>query len=1239
MTDRFNLRRRGAAATTSWMALSLVLAFGPTQVAAQSTTQTAPATSGSAVEDDEKPEEVLVVGSRASQQSANQRKKDARTATDSLVADDIGSFPDRNVNEAISRLPGVALNRNEFGEGDQIAIRGNGPDLTRVELDGLGVQSTNPVAGSGRGADMRELPAELIKSVDVVKGSTADMTEGGLGGTVQIKTRTGLDFAKPYFSIRAGTQANSLGRKWTPDFTSVASRKFFNDRVGVVVSGNYQDIQNNGHNYETTTSGRNGYSRLFDFDNSPEKTFSYNPATVGTDAADVPFANATAPDGTSLTPRELVQLAAGAKTKAECLTLFPSLPAATSNQNSAASAVRNQRVVEQQTCLNQWNDYTPSLIRHFTNAQRDRRYGFDGRVDFKASRNLTLFAKATVANRTVHDQFRSRTPVSIFNVNPAGSFDERLNGNTVIRSVSANAPAGYYLLDGLSASTSALGSPAITATRTAFGQVVNVDPASVKVDANHNVTEMTVTNNTVNIDQIENTIDTKSKYFQSGLEWRSKRLDIDLWGGYTKSDASRGDQRTNRSYSYGTAKLKLQPNGLWDIELPPGYDESNPANYVQLRPAPCVSGGSNPATCIGQTAVAAGPNGPATPAYLVSQMPLTTPSFNVTYRPSEGEFSEKSAKSDITFRTTGLIPFITRVKIGGQYRNNVNKRWAGGGYTAKPAIGTFGQPGYVPAVIVPTANVSGSFRACQPTAASSAAGGLSCNYGFVPFTNPAAVRSGVDTLTPADLQALFTRTLDPADSVYFGTLPNRGNLPPSWNGIRTDELFAALGASQFINNDCVRTCVANDGNTYDQPVTLANETIKNLYATFDFNQRLPLGIRIDGNVGVRGVFTNRKASALQTLRVIRTTAAFDPANPNNAAGFVTLDYVGNSTLNAKTTNWLPSLNVGIWGFNDEVVLRLYGGKTVAQPPIDRVIPGGLCTVLDERNPTDEDFDCTGRVGNPGLSPFTAWNYNASLEWYPNKDTQLSVTYGALDVKVGQPIAFGLTGRPFAGSADVDPVSGRPLSELTFTYPSYVNGPGYKRSIIEAQAKTAFTFLPWFLRYTGADVNVSILSSVTTTGQQDPLTGDIMNPPNESKYYINASLWYDDGKFNMRVAYQKRATRFNCITPCGGGNGSPDQNYPGEQWSNVRFGAPGWSPGIPQFTDGTTFIDAKMSYNLNNNVQIYVEGRNLTRESQTLSAGDYTPFADGTPKVMKLSYGGFRVLMGGSLRFGNPRGRR
>jgi TonB-dependent receptor len=125
---------------------------------------------------------------------------------DSIVAEDVGSLPDRNIGEAISRMSGIALDRGDFGEGVSVAVRGNGPDLTRVEIDGQGVQSAGGTdmngGGSGRGTEFRQLSADLIKSVDVVKGSTADMTEGSLGGGIIIKTRTGLDFKKPFASVR-----------------------------------------------------------------------------------------------------------------------------------------------------------------------------------------------------------------------------------------------------------------------------------------------------------------------------------------------------------------------------------------------------------------------------------------------------------------------------------------------------------------------------------------------------------------------------------------------------------------------------------------------------------------------------------------------------------------------------------------------------------------------------------------------------------------------------------------------------------------------------------------------------------------------------------------------------------------------------------------------------------------------------------------------------------------------------
>ncbi|UZK66566.1 TonB-dependent receptor [Sphingomonas sp. M1-B02] len=1210
MTDRSKMRRY-MGATSSWAALGLVLAFG-----GQALAQTAPDPTGTVVDESALQDEdaIVVVGSRASQQSANNRKKNARTATDSIVADDIGSFPDRNVNEAISRIPGVALSRNEFGEGDGVAVRGNGPDLTRVELDGIGVQSTNALAiagASGRGSDLRELPAELVKSVDVVKGSTADMTEGSLGGTVQIKTRTGLDFKKPYASLRVGAGQNSLGKDWTPDVNGVLASRFFNDRLGVIASGSYSKLQNNAHGYENTTSNNRGYSRLYDFDNSPEKTFAFNPATVGTDAADVAIANATAPDGSTLTPRELVTLAAGAASKAQCLTIFPNASA------TAATGVRAQRILEQQTCLNQWNDYTPSLIRHFSNTQTDERYSFDARMDYRITDNLTFFAKGTIANRKVHDQNRSRTPVSLFNANLNGTFVDTATGYPRIRSVSPTAPAGYALFDPQYGFNN-------VANNATLGNVLNVVPGSVVVDSAHNVTQLTTTNNSVTIDQIENRIDTSTKYAQAGLEYRSDRLEIDLWGGYTKAVTSRGDMRTQRSYNYGDATLTLQPNGLWDIDLPANYDETNPSNFVQVAPATTAL-----------AAVVAGPNGPAVPAYSIAQQPLTTPNFQVQYTPALGEASEKIAKFDFAYKTDEILPFITRVKVGAMYRNNSISRWNNGGYTAKPAVGTFGTPGYVPAVIVPTAIVRGTLRACQPTATSSAAGGLSCNYGFVPSTNPANVRSGVDTLTPDQLRELFTRTLEPADSDYFGDLPNRGDLPPSWQGIRTDELFAALGASQFMNFDCLKECTASDGNVYAQPVTRANETIKNVYAMADFEQRLPLGLLFNGNVGVRGVFTTVEGSGLQTLSQVAVTASYNPANPNATAGIVTTSYSLPVTFDSSTTDWLPSFNFNLWGFNESLVLRLYGGKTIARPNVNNLVPAGTCVTFDERQALDpgaDEFNCSGRIGNPGLKPFTAWNYNASLEWYPNADTMFSAAYGKLDVSVGNPIQVTELRQPFAGSAEVDPVTGAALADFTFLVPTFANGPGYKRSIWEFSAKTAFTFLPWFLKYTGADANFSILASAATSGQQDPLTGDVMLPPNESKYYTNASLWYDDGKLNLRVAYQKRSSRFSCITPCGGN--TTDINYPGEQWTNVRLVAPGYNPGVPRFEDGSTFIDVKASYNITRNFQIYAEGRNMRREAQTVSTGEYVPFGDGTPRILRLNYGGRRIMGGVRVQFGN-----
>ena len=186
---------------------------------------------------------VTVTGIRRSIQSAIDRKRNASTVTDSIVAEDIDQFPDKNVGEALSRITGVQLSRS-FGEGSQVAIRGVEPDLNRVEINGMSVLGTN--GGAGRGAELRELASELIASIDVVKGSTADLTEGGVGGTVRINTRKPLDFTKRTIAGTLAAEQGSLRGGTQPRATLLLADKFLDGKLGVMANLVYDDIHTRG---------------------------------------------------------------------------------------------------------------------------------------------------------------------------------------------------------------------------------------------------------------------------------------------------------------------------------------------------------------------------------------------------------------------------------------------------------------------------------------------------------------------------------------------------------------------------------------------------------------------------------------------------------------------------------------------------------------------------------------------------------------------------------------------------------------------------------------------------------------------------------------------------------------------------------------------------------------------------------------------------------------------------------
>jgi TonB-dependent receptor len=146
---------------------------------------------------DNKLDTVVVTGIRASLESSANAKKNAIGFIDSISSEDMGKFPDSNIAESISRIPGVTLTREITGEGLQIQIRGLGTNFTRVLLNGAPVASASTgrvdSGSANREVDMDFLPGELFSRVTVVKSPTASMLEGGAAGIVDMRSARPFD--------------------------------------------------------------------------------------------------------------------------------------------------------------------------------------------------------------------------------------------------------------------------------------------------------------------------------------------------------------------------------------------------------------------------------------------------------------------------------------------------------------------------------------------------------------------------------------------------------------------------------------------------------------------------------------------------------------------------------------------------------------------------------------------------------------------------------------------------------------------------------------------------------------------------------------------------------------------------------------------------------------------------------------------------------------------------------------
>lgn len=173
-------------------------------------------------------QEIVITGQRASIQSAQALKKNSNVIVDSIVAEDIGKLPDRSVTEALQRVPGVTVNRYDnmgdpehySGQGSGVAVRGL--SQVRAELNGRDIFSAN----DGRGLSFEDVPAELMYGVDTYKSPSADMIEGGLGGTVNLRTRMPFDQAGQLAGITLKANYGDQIKETNGEYSAIYSNRW-----------------------------------------------------------------------------------------------------------------------------------------------------------------------------------------------------------------------------------------------------------------------------------------------------------------------------------------------------------------------------------------------------------------------------------------------------------------------------------------------------------------------------------------------------------------------------------------------------------------------------------------------------------------------------------------------------------------------------------------------------------------------------------------------------------------------------------------------------------------------------------------------------------------------------------------------------------------------------------------------------------------------------------------------------
>jgi TonB-dependent receptor len=241
--------------------IALLIASGSAMaqdVTAQAAATPAPDTTATTKKTDDTPG-IVVTGIRSSLTRARDVKRLSEVVQDSISAEDIGALPDRSVSEALQRIPGVTLQRTDdnrdparlSAEGGGVFVRGL--SWVRSEFNGRDIFSAN----NGHGLNFEDVSADLLSGVDVIKNPQADMVEGGIGGTVNLKTRKPLDEKKRIIALSGDYNYADLRDQgfWSGNAMYSNKWQIGQTELGILASASIGNVGNRTDSVQTGTYG------------------------------------------------------------------------------------------------------------------------------------------------------------------------------------------------------------------------------------------------------------------------------------------------------------------------------------------------------------------------------------------------------------------------------------------------------------------------------------------------------------------------------------------------------------------------------------------------------------------------------------------------------------------------------------------------------------------------------------------------------------------------------------------------------------------------------------------------------------------------------------------------------------------------------------------------------------------------------------------------------------------------